>query len=94
VRLAGYHTNSRSAIRDHADAPVLRRPADFALLETRILQQVATDVRPGNDGSRVQAGCCHQERSPQEAEFVTRYLRMLLQGKVGYVLSVWETCAV
>jgi len=32
------------------------------------------------------AGCFHQEQSLEEGEFVTHYLRMLLQGKVGYVL--------
>ena len=32
------------------------------------------------------ADCFHQERSSEEAEFVTHYLQMLLQGKVGYVL--------
>lgn len=33
------------------------------------------------------AYCFHPERSPEAAEFVSHYLRMLLQGKVGYVIG-------
>lgn len=33
------------------------------------------------------AYCFHAERSPEAAEFVSHYLRMLLQGKVGYVIG-------
>jgi len=32
------------------------------------------------------AHCFHAEGSPESAEFVTHHLRMLLEGKVGYVL--------
>ena len=32
------------------------------------------------------ARCVHDQDSPEEAEFVTHYLRMLLTGQVGYVL--------
>jgi hypothetical protein len=33
------------------------------------------------------AYCFHSERSPEAAEFVSHHLRMLLQGKVGYVIG-------
>jgi hypothetical protein len=33
------------------------------------------------------AYCFHPERSAAAAEFVSHYLRMLLQGKVGYVIG-------
>jgi hypothetical protein len=33
------------------------------------------------------AYCFHSEGSPASAEFVSHYLRMLLQGKVGYVIG-------
>lgn len=33
------------------------------------------------------AYCFHPERSPEAAEFVSHYLRMVLQGKVGYVIG-------
>jgi hypothetical protein len=36
------------------------------------------------------AYCFHPERSAQAAEFVAHYLRMLLQGQVGYVLGAWR----
>jgi hypothetical protein len=39
------------------------------------------------------ADCFYQERSPEEAEFVTHDLRMLLQGKVGYVLRRFRQLA-
>lgn len=39
------------------------------------------------------ADCFHPERSHEEAEFVTHYLRMLLQGKVGYVLRRFRQLA-
>ncbi len=32
------------------------------------------------------AHCLHAQESPAAREFVTHHLRMLLQGKVGYVL--------
>ena len=32
------------------------------------------------------AHCLHAEKSPEASEFVTHHLRMLLEGKVGYVL--------
>jgi hypothetical protein len=32
------------------------------------------------------AHCLHAEESPQASEFVTHHMRMLLEGKVGYVL--------
>jgi hypothetical protein len=32
------------------------------------------------------AHCLHAEESPQASEFVTHHLRMLLEGKIGYVL--------
>jgi hypothetical protein len=32
----------------------------------------------------------HAERSPEAQAFVDRYLRMLLEGKVGYVIGVWK----
>jgi hypothetical protein len=33
------------------------------------------------------AYCFHSERSPEAAEFVSHHLRLLLQGKVGYVIG-------
>jgi hypothetical protein len=35
---------------------------------------------------RAVAHCVHGEKSPKASEFVTRHLRMLLEGKVGYVI--------
>ena len=39
------------------------------------------------------ARCVHGEESPEEAEFVTHHLRMLLQGKVSYVLRRFRQLA-
>lgn len=39
------------------------------------------------------ADCFHSPQSPEEAEFVTHYLRMLLQGKVNYVLRRFRQLA-
>jgi hypothetical protein len=39
------------------------------------------------------ASCLHDEESPEEAEFVTRHLRLLLQGKVSYVLRRFRQLA-
>ena len=35
------------------------------------------------------ANCLHAEESAEAGEFVTHHLRMLLQGKVGYVLPTF-----